>query len=288
MLYYREESSMTVRRRCLPAGWYPADPADAAEAITDFERRAVDSGQTVGTGGCAALAPHASWFYSGYLAYLAIASLESEAETVVVFGGHQGPFSRPLLAEEDAFETPFGPMPADEELRDALRAEFGFDSDRYSDNTVELQLPLLRRRYPGARVLWIRTPASELSFQIGQRAAQLSKTLGRRTVALGSADLTHYGPNYDFAPHGLGSRAAEWVRETNDRRFIEAAVSGSWKEALSAALSDSSSCSPGAAAACIGFAQARGVGIGRLLAYAQSADLQPSSSFVGYAAISWA
>lgn len=279
---------MTVRRRCLPEGWYPAESAEASAAISDFERRAEAEGQTVGEGGCAALAPHASWFYSGYLAYLAVASLNPDAETVVVFGGHQGPFRRPLVAMEDAFESPFGPLSADGELRDALRSEFDFETDRYADNTVEIQLPLLRRRYPGARILWIRPPASELSYRIGLRAAEISANLGRRTVALGSADLTHYGPNYDFAPQGLGSRAAEWVRETNDRRFIDAAVSGNWKEALSAALSDSSSCSPGAAAACIGFAQSRGVSAGRLLAYAQSADLQPSASFVGYAAISWA
>lgn len=284
---------MRMRRRCLPVGWYPADPPQAEAQIAEFEERAASAALSARpqelnqNPAVAALAPHASWFFSGYLAYLAVSSLDRGAGTVIVFGGHQGPLSRSLVAMEDAFETPFGVVSSDVELRDAVLAEFPCENDCYADNTVEIQLPLIRRRFPEAKVLWIRPPASELAYSLGRRVATLAEGMGRRAVALGSADLTHYGPNYDFTPVGVGPKASSWAKDTNDRRFIDATLSGSWREALSHALAESSSCSPGAAVACCGFAQERKAPHARLLGYGQSSDQGPSSSFVGYAAIAW-
>ena len=102
---------------------------------------------------------------------------------------------------------------------------------------------------------------------------------------LGSTDLTHYGPSYDFAPEGSGEAAVRWVREVNDRRFIDAVVALDGEEAVRLALRERSACSAGAAAAAIAFARAGGATAARLLHYRTSLDVMPAASFVGYAAI---
>ncbi len=279
---------MTVRRRSLPEGWYPQDSKISAAAIDECAARAAEHG-LIGPNpeALSAMAPHASWYYSGTLAAAAIASLSGDAETVIVFGGHLPPGGAPLAAFEDAFETPFGPAASDAELLESLSRRIEFERDDYADNTVEIQLPFVKRYFPNARVVWLRMPASIEAYSIGRAAGESVLALGRRAVALGSTDLTHYGPSYDFSPKGHGPAAVEWVRDVNDRRFIDALLDSDPDRAVSIAVSDSAACSPGAALAAMGFAHVLGAADARLIGYATSADVRPSSSFVGYAAISW-
>ena len=104
---------------------------------------------------------------------------------------------------------------------------------------------------------------------------------------IGSTDLTHYGPNYDFTPRGTGPDALAWVREHNDRRLLDCLLGLRHNEALELAQRERSACSAGAAVAAARYAELRGAASGRLLEYATSHDRHPGSSFVGYAAISF-
>jgi MEMO1 family protein len=139
---------------------------------------------------------------------------------------------------------------------------------------------------PNAHLLWIRLPADMTSFDSGKALAEAAKDLGRKVVVLGSTDLTHYGPNYGYAPKGLGPRALQWVKEVNDRKFIEAVESGDPAAVLERAESDLSSCSAGAVLGALGYASAINAGPARLLEYSTSADAVTAipDSFVGYAA----
>jgi AmmeMemoRadiSam system protein B len=97
--------------------------------------------------------------------------------------------------------------------------------------------------------------------------------------------LTHYGPNYGFSPRGGGEEAVKWVKEVNDRRFLDAVMSLSLREAMDLALKEQSACSAGAAAAAAEYARLEGATEGKLIRYTTSWDMYPASSFVGYAAI---
>ncbi|HCM26789.1 MAG: AmmeMemoRadiSam system protein B [Treponema sp. GWB1_62_6] len=272
---------MTIRKRLLPVGWYPSSPS-AVRAELD----AMTAGLTR-SDALACVCPHAGWTFSGRIAAMAISALRSDAETVIIFGGHLGPGARPLLSMEDVFETPVGVAEADAELRGALSSAFEFLPDRNADNTVEIQLPLAVRLFPRARLLCLRLPADMRSAAIGAELAKFARSLGRRAVAVGSTDLTHYGPNYDFMPAGDGPAALEWTSEVNDKRFIDALLEGDPEIALERANSELSACSPGAAVGALAFARENGAGRARKLGYATSADVHPSDSFVGYAAIGW-
>ena len=239
------------------------------------------------------MTPHAGWYYSGAVAARAAASLDPGAETVVVAGGHL-PAGYPVLAAlEDAAVTPLGNIEMDTEFRDLIQKELRCGADQYRDNTVEVQLPMVKYFFPEARLVWLRLPAESSSFETGKIIARAAARLGRKTVLLGSTDLTHYGDNYGYSPQGRGRKALDWVKNVNDAGFIRAVLEDKPEEALRHAETALSACSAGAVLACLGFARETGAGPAELLAYTTSADVSLASgedtpdSFVGYAAISW-
>jgi AmmeMemoRadiSam system protein B len=289
---------MILRKSGLPIGWYPRSP----EKITLFLDEVSQSVKGMNAPqGIAAAAPHAGWYYSGAIAAQAVASLKADARTVAVIGGHLPAGMPPLIAEEDAVETPLGNIVIDRELRDLLKKELGAAADRYQDNTVEVLLPMVRYFLPKAQLVWLRFPADMASFERGKLLAEAALSLKRELAVLGSTDLTHYGPNYGFTPHGYGQKAFEWVKTVNDRAFIRSVTGGDPQEVLLRAETDRSACSAGAVLGCMGCAAAMGAGNAELLAYGTSADGTSADagggegedvpavpdSFVGYGAFRW-
>jgi AmmeMemoRadiSam system protein B len=279
---------MNFRESCLPPGWYPRNPDEIGRFLSGF----AENGGSVP----AAVAPHAGWFYSGKIAAKAAAALDRKAETVVVIGGHLPNGYPPLFAMEDAVNTPLGSMTIDAELRAIMYKEIKGRPDQYPDNTVEVLLPMVRFFMPKASLLWLRLPADIASFDAGKTLAAAAKNLGRSIAVLASTDLTHYGPNYGYAPKGIGQQALKWVKEVNDRNFIEAVEAGNPNAVLERAETDLSSCSAGAVLGAMGYASTINAGHARLLEYGTSADASPASapaasavpdSFVGYAAFQW-
>jgi AmmeMemoRadiSam system protein B len=273
---------MILREPFLPPGWYPRDP----EKIRAFLAPFVEAGAVKRA--AAAVGPHAGWYYSGAIAARSVASLDPEAETLVIIGGHL-PRGMPVLAAgEEGVKTPLGPMMMDGELREALRGRLRWREDHYGDNTVEVFLPMARYFFPRARLLWLRFPGELRSLEAGELLAECAASLGRRIAVLGSTDLTHYGPNYDFSPRGSGRAALDWVREVNDRGFIDAVLSGKAGAVLERADRDFSSCSPGAVLGAMGYAAAVGAGSAELLAYSAGLpEEEIPDSFVGYGAFAF-
>jgi AmmeMemoRadiSam system protein B len=281
---------MNLRESCLPAGWYPRSETE----ISRFLKNA-GAEYTAGPGfgaksARAAIAPHAGWSFSGKIAAAAVSALDKEAETLVVLGGHLPAGMPPLFAEEDGVKTPLGPVMIDAELRDAVKSRLKSREDRREDNTIEVLLPMVRFFYPQARLLWIRLPAELASYEAGKILAQSAAFLKRRVAVLGSTDLTHYGPNYDFAPMGNGIKALRWVTEVNDKGFIKAVESNSPEDILYYAEHKRAACSAGAVLGAAGFAAETGSGHCRLLAYGTSAagfTAEIPDSFVGYGAFAY-
>jgi AmmeMemoRadiSam system protein B len=269
---------MNLRESSLPSGWYPRDPDEIGRFLSGMKR---DTGR-------AAIAPHAGWHFSGKIAAAATASLDMNIDTLVIIGGHLPAGYPALFAMEDAVSTPLGPMPIHSALRDTLIRELDGHEDGFPDNTVEVLLPMARYFYPSASLLWLRLPAEKSSFDAGKAIASAAGNLGCAVAVLGSTDLTHYGPNYGFTPQGTGSPALQWMRDTNDRRFIDAVLSGDTSAVLERAEKDRSSCSAGAVLGAMGFASARGAVPARLIQYGTSADvIGDADSFVGYAAFAF-
>ena len=216
---------MEVRRADFAGSWYPENESDCRKAIEEFslESRTCPDGADA-TGG---IVPHAGWFFSGKISCNVIRCIKcidstSVPDTFIIFGRHLHPGSDNFIMKEGLWATPLGELEVDDVLAGRLTEEFPFVEETASsyeyDNTIELQLPFIKYFFPQARIVPIGVPPKKESLQIAATVAEISKSIGRRTIVLGSTDLTHYGPNYGYSPEGSGKKAVEWVKNVNDRR----------------------------------------------------------------------
>jgi AmmeMemoRadiSam system protein B len=270
--------------------WYPLSDHECLQRFEEYDQAAV---QRKGSGPLrGGLVPHAGWEFSGRLAYNVFQQVQRSVDpvdTLVLFGGHMSPRTPPTIMVRGEYWTPLGNLPVDHELVERVLEGFELvreTPDRHRrDNTIELQLPIIRHLFSESRILVIQPPAAPVAMELADAVARHASDLGRKIVVFGSTDLTHYGPNYDFAPRGRHRMAMDWVRNENDRRFIDVACALDPAGSIEEALGRYNACCPGAAAAAIECGLQLGATGGELLDYATSADVRPGDNFVGYAGI---
>ena len=276
---------MRIRERMLPVGWYPGSPSGCRAAIEQFVAGVapLPSGTRVYGG----IVPHAGWQFSGKAAarVFALTAKVTQPQVVAVFGGHLGGNSPPLLVTDEAWETPLGNLTLATEFYQPLRKRLSLAEEYPGDNSIEVQLPMVKYFFPNARVLALRAPQSPQAMELGAAVVAVAQDLKVTLLAFGSTDLTHYGPNYGWAPKGRGPEAVKWVKEVNDKRFIDAALKLDGAAMLKAAQEDQSACSAGGAVAAVAAAKKLGAQKAILHDYYTSYDVMPGDSFVGYAGI---
>lgn len=285
---------MILRRPAVAGTFYPRGESEC-RALLD---RCLEDAPTPSDTGAAAVAgivPHAGWVFSGPTAGRVFTALRGPKppRAFVLFGAvHVWGVRKPALYPAGAWWTPIGPVEVDEELarevRDAAGDHLIVDADAHEgEHSLEVQVPFVRRLFPDARIVPVLVPPGPDVVPVGTRVGQA--LVGRDdVVVVGSTDLTHYGPRYGFTPQGTGAAALRWVRETNDRRMIELMQALRAEDVLPEFERHHNACGPGAIAATVAAARARGVPAGRLLQYTTSADVRPEwgrEDFVGYAGV---
>ncbi len=288
---------MRIRKRKLAQGWYPS----SEEGVRAFIVETLGTSTLSQKGRARAiLAPHAGWYYSGALALRALLELPADLTEIVIMAGHLSAYDPILYYSEDAFESPSGLIEADIELRENLLTHlqeeqnkeekfFDFIEDRTNDNGIEVFLPFFPLLFPQAKISAFRIPPANSAFIFGKILAELLKDglKNGSTALIASTDLTHYGPRYGFTPCPSSKEARDWVRNKNDRGFLDALVKGApAKETLERTVKDNSSCCPGAVAA-LQIALGEG-NPAKLLEHSDSLERGRDDSFVSYAALSWA
>ncbi|NLD43926.1 MAG: AmmeMemoRadiSam system protein B [Chloroflexi bacterium] len=273
--------------------FYPAGEAACRREVEAF-LRAVDA-EAPERPIRAGLVPHAGWAYSGATAahVFSVLAQQQAPETVILFGAvHSWGVSRPSVYPDGSWRTPLGPLAVDAELAVRLLAEgagvvVGSADAHADEHSIEVQLPFVRHLFPEALILPIAVPPVGDAAQVGAVAAAAVRALGRRAVALGSTDLTHYGPRYGMAPAGVGQPGLRWARD-NDARMLDLAVDLADDKVLAEARGHHNACGAGAVAAAIRFSRALGATQGQLLDYTTSYDVMPEgmpSDLVGYGAV---
>jgi AmmeMemoRadiSam system protein B len=233
--------------------------------------------------------PHAGWYFSGKLATRVFFSLKlkNKAEVVVLYGGHLSTKDLPHIVTEEACETPFGDIEVHSHFVKNLMKNMDMkkESPTSGDNTIEIQLAMVKYFFPEAKLVAIRSPLSLKAETLGKVVADIAKVEKISILTIGSTDLTHYGPNYGFFKKGIGPVSVEWVKKENDKGFIEQALKMDTAGILKHALANDSACSAGAVVSAMSTCKALGVEKGTLLDYYTSYDIMPDNSFVGYAGI---
>lgn len=273
----------------LAGGWYPAEAERCRAAIEAHSATTPPPGTWRGL-----IGPHAGWAYSGDCAgrgyrWLANAN-PTGIDLVVIFGSHRGPSGPNTIFLEQAWDTPLGPIANDRPLAEELRRTLALEEEPVRpprpDNAVELHLPFIRAFFPEARLLMLGVEASRRALTIGRAVGEVVRERGRAPVFIGSTDLTHYGPNYGYAPAGTGESGVRWTREVNDRGFLDALSRDAPGEAIDHAIESQSACCPGAVGATFEATRAHvGTLKPTLVDHYLSYDVRPDASFVGYASL---
>ncbi|MDD5458169.1 MAG: AmmeMemoRadiSam system protein B [Phycisphaerae bacterium] len=289
---------MEIRKPVVSGQFYPAGEAECIRQIEQFLRERTFIGTLPDTID-AAIVPHAGWMFSGSLAALALSAVKEQNEkvdTFIIFGAAHSSAGAAAGAvfDKGAWITPLGEIEIDEplaaEIIDQTQAAADIRAHRY-EHSIEVQIPFIQYLFEGSKIVPIVTPPDVAAVGLGAKIAEIVKSGRKKNVCLGSTDLTHYGPRYGFEPAGTGEKAFEWAKDVNDRQFVDLAIKMDAKELLRSALSNSSACGPGAAAATTAFAKAMGKKSGTLLSLTNSSEImiekfsQPSEDSVGYAAI---
>jgi AmmeMemoRadiSam system protein B len=279
---------MIRRERTLPRGWYPVDGKECQKEIESYLEGWAPSRLQL-TKGLGGIVPHAGWYFSGRLAARVFYTLKlnSKVDVVVLYGGHLTTEDLPRIVTEEACETPFGDMEIHTSFAKNLlkTVEMIRESPTSADNTIEVQLTMVKYFFPDAKLVAVRSPLSLKAETLGKEVAHIARKDGISIIAIGSTDLTHYGPNYGFLRKGVGPASVEWVKKENDMGFIDRALRMDVEGLLKHAMENDSACSAGAALSAMATCKALGSEKGILLDYYTSYDIMPDDSFVGYAGI---
>lgn len=277
---------MNVRKKTLPSGWYPSDEVKCIEYFKKFEYLVNPSSISVNTNKIHSLiVPHAGWEFSGHLAYLSFYKASEickkhniQVDTIVLFGGHLKFSEKSIILNYQYCETPFGNIEVDLSLLNEYKKLFDTTDETplFTDNTIEVNLPFIKYFFPEAKLIALYPPLQE-AVSIAQFFANKSKN----SISIASADLTHYGPNYGFTPHGTGEKAFNWVKE-NDKILIDTLEKLDYDSIETIVDKYQNSCSPNSLTTSIAFASLRGAIKGYPLQYGSSYQIFPSASFVGY------
>lgn len=243
--------------------------------------------------------PHAGWVCSGAVAGHVVSEIarRHRPAVVVVFGAiHVTHGPRATVFPSGAWETPLGLAHVDSRLVERLCGQTNLlEPDAHAherEHSIEVEVPFLQHLLPDSLIVPIMVPATDRAAALGAAVGRACKNFGVDAVFLASTDLTHYGPNYGFVPHGVGPEGLKWAKEVNDRRMIDLILALREEDAVKEAGSNLNACGSGAIAATLAACKAMEARRATLLEHTTSHEVlarkgrrDEARDAVGYAGI---
>ncbi len=223
---------MSRREAAVSGQFYPSDPAELSRCVEDLLAEAQVPVDFAPTGGSAPVrayvVPHAGFVYSGPVAATAYAHLRRsgfEPTRVLLLGpSHRVPLRGLATSSASTFETPLGPMPIAQALRERLVQE-GLcqvdDAPHLREHSLEVQLPFLRRVLPDAELLPVVGGETE-----PEAVAALLEAVwdDSQTLILLSSDLSHFLP-YEEAVE-MDAETATYLEALDPRALLPGRACG--------------------------------------------------------------
>lgn len=283
-----ETGTVRVRPACVAGQFYPGN----AEQLRDMVDRCLDAAHPTELRDdlIALMAPHAGYIYSGPVAGYAYAALKGKrVETVILIGpSHHGmPLGGAALSSYDAWETPLGTVPVNQEVNRRLLAASGRfklqDAAHAEEHCLEVHLPFLQSvlaEFSVVPIVFVDAGRANVNA-IADAVASIADD---KTIIIASTDLSHY-PEAKAA-----SEVDHAILEafcTMDAGRIEAVD----REQLARGSPNlhCTACGLGPVVACIEAAKKLGASRATLLHYANSAEVEPDTTdrCVGYGAVAF-
>jgi AmmeMemoRadiSam system protein B len=282
---------MLVREPWVADRFYPASPAACREEAERYLSGPFGDVAELPEHPLGGVVPHAGWAYSGAVAGEVFAYLRAHArpQTLVITGTvHVPEVIYPATMTMGAWRTPVGDLEIDCEFAWNL-VQMGAAEDNPAgqrrEHSLEVPLPLAALAFPGVRLVPLMVPVTVSGVETGRAVAEVARALGRRVLLVASTDLTHYGPNYQFMPAGVGTEALRWVKEENDRAMLDAIARLDAESLVRMVQQHKNACGPAATACVLAAARELGATRAHVLTYTTSHDVMPRGepvNFVGY------
>jgi AmmeMemoRadiSam system protein B/AmmeMemoRadiSam system protein A len=285
--------TLKVRPAGVAGGFYPADPKELTQMIDGLlAHNAVPqvTGPLV-----ALICPHAGYMFTGPVAAACFAQLKGRKYTrvIVIAPSHYVNFPFSSIYDGDAYATPLGNVPVDQDFRAKL-AKLSSDikiSDQghvkageNAEHALEVQLPWLQRTLGDFKLVPIIMGDQNYGLEraLGRALAKalLTETPESRaqTLIVVSSDLSHYHP-YDYAnnvDHQTLQAIEDWDYLSLSRNFAM------WERGIQTW----EACGGGPIVAGMIAAEGLGATHAQILKYANSGDATGDKTrVVGYGAV---
>ena len=262
-------------------GWYPADNVSCYRQILKYIDQSI---YIEGFSPVAAIVPHSGWQFCGRLMINTIRLLREKngrIDRIFVFGGHLLHINIPLLEIYEAAETPFGLLPCDREVQAFILNNFNVQpAELHRDSTIEILLPIIKYFFGDVPIIPFYLPPTTHHAPFVE---ELYKQFGKRSLFIGSTDLTHYGANYNFYYKKPDMTPQEWTHNVLEKPYLKMLQELRAEESVEYAFKTDCACSPGSAFGAMVAARCAGATKGLQIGYCSSYDIQPEDSFVNYA-----
>lgn len=182
-----------VRRPAVAGQFYPGTAAEIRAALDDYLDEKVEKEPWA-----AAVVPHAGWVYSGRLAARVLTRIDIPDRVIVFAPKHNRIGADWAVAPHRAWSIPSGEVRSDPDL--AARLAEGVDlleldaAAHIPEHSIEVQLPILARLAPSARVVGIALHGGGLEA-VQRSAEQLAAVLSelpKLPLLVVSTDMNHY------------------------------------------------------------------------------------------------
>ena len=197
----RRTLSPAVRAAAVAGMFYPADFQKLKSEIgklLDDAHPSISEGRLIGL-----IVPHAGYMYSGLTAAHGYSLLSGKKfdSVVVISPSHREYFEGVSIYNGNAYQTPLGTLPVDEELRDQMvKDETVIIADEIghrSEHAVEVHLPFLQ--YLDCTRKFLPVVMGDQRIELCQLLAKklASSIKGKNVLVIASSDLSHYHPYKD-------------------------------------------------------------------------------------------
>ena len=274
-----------IRPPAVAGSFYPSDPAELAvflHACFVSSPLGPSGQQSPSLALIAGMVPHAGYLYSGPCAAHLYARLPDTVERLIIVGvNHWARGHRAALSPADAWQTPLGSVPVDQEINAILERRVHFlkkdELAHAQEHSIEVQLPFLQRVLrPFTFVpISLSDVSAEECSELGSAVAAVCKLESapqNKTLILASTDLSHY-----LSP-----------RKTNDldQIALERVLHRDPAGLLTVVEQENiSMCGVRPTAVMLYAANQLGVTDARLLKHCHSGDVTPMRKVVGYASV---
>ena len=239
------------------------------------------------------IVPHAGYIYSGAIAAHSYDYLLKHgfADTFIIIGpNHTGMGSGVSVMKKGKWATPLGQISIDETISKDIHTGI-IDADESAhlyEHSIEVQLPFLQFIAKEKKFKFVPICMAMQDYQtskeIGEILIDTIKKTDKKIVIIASSDFSHAGFNYQSMPPS-GTRVDKFA-EMQDKKAIDQILNMNAEGLIDTVQKNNiTMCGFGPIAAMITACNKLEYEKVKLLKYATSYEVHPSSSCVGYGAL---